>query len=70
MDETEIPALPVQVVGRYYWANMMTLTNRDLTKLENVLQLPLPSCLNFLAEAKDIYEREKREFNKLKNKRK
>jgi len=46
----------------------MTLTNRDLTKLEQVLNMPLSLCLNFLADAKDIYEREKRELDKIKRK--
>jgi len=46
----------------------MTLTDRDLTKLEQVLNMPLSLCLNFLADSKDIYEREKKEIDKLKRK--
>jgi len=59
---------PIQITGRYYWHNMMTLTDRDLSKLETILNMPLSLCLNFLADAKDIYEKEKKELQKLKNK--
>jgi len=47
----------------------MTLSNRDVSKLEYILKLPLTLCNNFLADAKDIYEREKKELEKLKRKR-
>ena len=53
----EVVEAPTQITGRYYWHNMMTLTNRDLTKLEDILNMPLSLCLNFLADAKDIYEK-------------
>lgn len=66
VDETEA-GNPIQIAGRYYWSNLMVLTDRDLTKLEIVLKLPTATCLNFLAEAKDMYEKEKKELNKLKS---
>lgn len=67
LEETEELVNPLEITGRYYWNCLMTLTDRDLTKVENVLKLPLPICFNFLAEAKDIYEKQKRELEQIKN---
>jgi hypothetical protein len=66
--ETEIdePTSILEITGRYYWHQLMILSNRDLTKVEEILKLPLVLSLNFLAEEKDIYEKEKKELNKLK----
>lgn len=66
-DEDEESASILEITGRYYWHHLMSLSGRDLTKLEDVLKLPLPLCLNFLAEEKDIYEKEKLQLDKLKN---
>lgn len=66
-EEDEKPSSILEITGRYYWHQLMTLTGRDLMKLEEALKLPLPLCLNFLAEEKDIYEKQKLELDKLKN---
>jgi len=66
MEETsEIPAK--EVTARYYFTLLFDLANKDVTRIEEVENLPLYLCLNTAAMKKEIREQEKAEYDKIKN---
>lgn len=58
-----------EATARFYFAASVELANNDITKMKQIDSMPLYLCLNMLSRNKDIREIERREIEKLKNKK-
>lgn len=68
--EKDTPTMaPKEAVARFYFGATLELANNDITKIKHIESLGLYLCLNTLARNKDIREAEKKELEKIKNKK-
>lgn len=68
--DKDIPKLaPKEATARFYFNASIELAGNDITKMRLIDKLPIYLCLSTLARNKDIREAEKRELQKMKNKK-
>ena len=60
---------PKEATARFYFAASLELCQNDITKMKHIDKLGIYLCLNTLSRNKDIREAERREIEKLKNKK-
>lgn len=60
---------PKEATARFYFNASLELAQNDITKLTHIDQLPIYLCLSTLARNKDIREAERRELEKIKNRK-
>lgn len=66
----DIPQIsPKEATARFYFTASLELCQNDITKMAHIDKLGVYLCLNTLARNKDIREAERRELEKLKNKK-
>ena len=66
----DIPKMaPKEATARFYFSASLELCQDDITKMSHIDKLPIYLCLSTLARNKDIREAERREIEKIKNKK-
>ena len=66
----DIPQMAArEATARFYFAASLELCQNDITKMSHIDKLGIYLCLNTLSRNKDIREAERREIEKLKNKK-
>lgn len=60
---------PKEATARFYFSASLELCQNDITKMSHIDKLPIYLCLSTLARNKDIREAERREIEKIKNKK-
>lgn len=60
---------PKEATARFYFNASIELCGNDITKMRLIDKLPVYLCLNALSRNKDIREAERREIEKMKNKK-
>jgi hypothetical protein len=66
----DVPKMaPKEATARFYFTASLELCQNDITKMSHIDKLPIYLCLSTLARNKDIREAERREIEKIKNKK-
>ena len=68
--EESVPQMaPKEATARFYFTASLELCKNDITKMSHIDKLPIYLCLSTLSRNKDIRDAERRELEKLKNKK-